>query len=137
LAYKCARLGSILGKEDYSEFFFIAGRPRLEENSWRLEALKDINEPITKDRKVIEIRTFKYRKCFERLTSLLFQDDSLFLKYNVHLAILGSKLQTAACWALSSILTPITVVTSIPAQYFPASFSEGVGVSWFFRLTIP
>lgn len=135
LPFKCARLAAILSQENYAEIIFIAGRPRLEENLWRLETLREINDPITKDWCVVEMSTFSYRNAFQQLSSLLLQNESLLLKHDVHMAILGSKLQTVACWALSSILKSLTIVTSIPAQYYPESFSDGIGTSWAFRLT--
>ncbi len=134
LSYKYARLAAIVGADEYSQFLFIAGRPRLSINAWRLDALKDINKEITKNRELIEMDTFAYRNAIAQFSSFLFSDDSLLQKYDVHLAILGSKLQTVACWVLSNIIRSITVVTSVPPQYFSESFSEGIGASWVFQL---
>lgn len=60
LPFKCARLTAVLGDRDYAEFLFIAGRPRLKENSWRLDTLKKINHDIVKDRSVLDMDTFGY-----------------------------------------------------------------------------
>ena len=137
LPFKCARLAAVLGEEDYSEFLFIAGRPRLKRNQWRLEALKKINAPITKGRPVIDMSTFSYRSAVQQLTSLLFSEESFLGKYDVHLAIMGSKLQTVGSWVLSSIIASITAVTGTPTVYFPEAFSEGIGASWIFSLVHP
>jgi hypothetical protein len=137
LPFKCARLAAVLGVEDYSKFLFLAGRPRLPVNDWRFEALKKINEPITRDWPIVEMRTFDYRAAFEQLTGLLFDERAYIEEADIHLAILGSKLQTVACWALSTIVRSITVVTSIPLRYYPKAFSEGIGESWVFELTRP
>jgi len=48
LPYKCSRLAAILGEEDYSERLFIAGRPPSSELAWRADALREINESLTK-----------------------------------------------------------------------------------------
>ena len=39
----------------------------------------------------------------------------------MHVAPMGSKLQTLACWALSRITRALTMVTGVPARYFPRS----------------
>jgi len=137
LPFKAARLAAIIEREIYSEFIFIAGRPRLEENAWRLQALKTINMHTTKNWKIKEISTFSYRNAIEQIASLLFINPSLLEKYDVHLAITGSKLQTIACWVVSSIVNSITVIASIPAIYYPESFSDGIGLSWVFELLSP
>ncbi len=137
LPFKSARLGVILDQEDFSECLFIAGCPHLEDKRWRLDALKKINESIIKNWSVVEMKTFGYRKTFEEMTKILFAEDSLLDKYDIKLAILGSKLQTVACWALSNIIPSITVITSTPAKYYPEAFSEGIGESWIFELPKP
>ena len=67
----------------------------------------------------------------------MLSEESLLWKYDVHMAILGSKLQTVACWVFSRIVRSITVVTSVPTQYHPEAFSEGIGQSWVFTLAYP
>lgn len=137
LPFKSARLGAIIDQEDFSEYLFIAGCPHLEENRWRLDALKKINESIINNWPVIEMSTFGYLKTFEEMTKMLFSEDSLLHEYDIKLAILGSKLQTVASWALSCIIPSITVITSTPAKYYPEAFSEGIGNSWIFKLPEP
>jgi len=137
LPFKCARLAAVLSEEVYSEMLFIAGRPHREENYWRFDALKEINLPIIKEWPVFEMSTFGYRNAIERFSTLLFSKDSMLERYDLHLAVMGSKLQTVACWIISSILQSVTVLTSIPAQYYSEAFSEGIGSSWVFKLTRP
>jgi hypothetical protein len=137
LPFKCARLAAVLGEEDYAEFLFIAGQPKLAKNYWRLEALKRINEDIVGGREVITIPTFGYRRVLAELARQLFVERPLLERYNVHLAILGSKLQTLACWCLSCIVPSVTIVTSAPARYFPEAFSDGIGTKSIFPLARP
>jgi hypothetical protein len=137
LPFKCARLAAVLGEEDYREFLFIAGRPRLERNAWRLDALRKINSALTREWPVLEMSTFAYRSAMRELASQMFSDESLLYKYDVHLAIMGSKLQLVASWVLSRIIRSLTIVTSVPARYYPEAFSEGIGESWIFRLAVP
>ena len=137
LPFKCARLGAVLGLGDYSKTLYIAGRPRLKKNAWRLDALMEINAPILGQSTIVKMPTFGYRAAFKCLTTLLFSTDALLKRYNVHMAILGSKLQTVGCWALSHVISSITVITSVPQKYYAEAFSEGVGRSWVFKLTKP
>ena len=137
LAYKAARLAALIGIEEYSEFLFIAGVPRLDENRWRLNALKEINTDLIQDHQVVEMLTFDYRNALQQLAGVLFDNPGLMRKYDVHLAILGSKLQSVACWALSSLIPSLTVVTSAPTKYYPDAFSQGIGNTWIFRLVSP
>jgi hypothetical protein len=137
LPFKCARLAAVLGEEDYREFLFIAGRPRLKKNAWRLDALRRINSSLTREWPVMEMSTFAYRSALSDLASRLFSEESLLCKYDAHLAITGSKLQVVACWVLSRIIRSLTVVTSVPARYYRTAFSEGIGESWVFRLVVP
>jgi hypothetical protein len=137
LPFKHARLAAVLAKEDYSDFLFIAGVPRLPENKWRLKAQKEINDPLIQVDSCIEMDTFSYKKALVQLQDILFAEDSLFFRTDIHLCILGSKLQTVACWILSCIIPSITVITSTPKKYFPEAFSEKIGVSWAFPLAKP
>lgn len=137
LPFKCARLAAVLGEEDYEECLFIAGRPRLPENYWRLTALKKINQSLIKEWPVKTMDTFGYLKTLKQLSALLFKDESLLTQYNVHLAIMGSKLQTVGCWILSTIIPSITIVTSIPSRHYSEAFSDGIGTKWIFLFSPP
>ncbi|MEO6194846.1 MAG: hypothetical protein ABIS20_17670 [Thermoanaerobaculia bacterium] len=137
LPYKCARLAAILGEESYSELLFIGGQPRLRKNRWRFRALMEINEPLIGARSVTAMPTFGYKDCVTGLTNLLFRTDRPVQEYDVHLALLGSKLQTVGCWIVATYLPSIVALTSTPREYFPEAFSDGVGESWFFRLVDP
>ena len=137
LTFKRARLAAVLGEEDYEECLFIAGRPRLHQNQWRLTALKKINESLIKEWPVKTMDTFGYLKTLKQLSSLLLRDESLLARYNVHLAPMGSKLQTVGSWILSSIVPSITMVASVPSRYYPKAFSDGIGANWIFPLTLP
>jgi len=137
LPFKPARLAAILGLENYSEAIFVAGLPRLHENQWRMSALREMNLPLTGNWIVEEISTFSYLSAVKSIATLLFVKPGLLHAYNVHIAILGSKLQTVGCWIVSSIVRSITMITSIPTTYFPESFSDGIGASWVFKLLPP
>ena len=135
LPFKCSRLAAVLGDEDYTEKLFIAGCPPAKELGWRLDALKDINESLTRGSRVEVMSTFGYRETLAGLGRLLFREDSLLWKYDVHLAALGSKLQTVGSWIFSRLVPSMTVLTSVPSRYYKDAFSKGIGRSWVFPLT--
>lgn len=137
LPYKRARLAAILGAWEYEDMLFIAGRPRQEHNSWRLDALQEINAPVTKSWPVEQMSTFGYRDALRQFSRILFSESSLLCRYDVHMAILGSKIQNVACWAVSCILPSLTIVTSVPEKYYTEAFSEGIGTSWVIDLRRP
>jgi hypothetical protein len=137
LPFKSARLASVLSVEDYSAFVFLAVKPRFEDNAWRLDALKQINESIIRDWPVLEISAFNYRGTVQALADVLFGERALLENYDLHFAVMGSKLQTLGCWIVSTFVKSIAIVTSSPAHYYPKAFSSGIGESWFVALTRP
>ena len=137
LTFKCARIASIVKDHVYSDYIFISGKPRLEENFWHNEARKKINESLINSWPVVEINTFGYRDTIRELTNILFGDKLVLERYNVSITPLGSKLQTVACWVISRICRSITFVTSAPKNYFEKAYSENLGESWVFPLLKP
>jgi len=130
LPYKSSRLGAVLGWMDYSHRLFIAGVPRLSANGWRRDALLQINSRIIGGARVVDVPTFGYREVLAQVATLLLGSEGLLERHNIHMAVLGSKLQTIGCWLLSRVVPAITMVTSTPATYYNRAFSEGVGMSW-------
>lgn len=138
LPFKRARLAAIVSNHDYEKNIFIAGKPRLHENEWRLDALLEINRGIIKSWRLEEMSTFGYRKALSQMFELTLSENSnLLLKHNVHLGLLGSKLQDVGCWIYSTLVPSVAVITSVPNEYFPDSFSDGIGKQWGFPLARP
>jgi hypothetical protein len=137
LPFKSARLASVLSAEDFSAFLFLAVKPRFPENIWRLEALKRINAPIIKNWPVVDISAFGYREAIRAIAGLLCCEGSLLENYDLNFAVMGSKLQTLACWVVCNFIPCIAVVSSTPAKYYPKAFSSGIGTSWAIPLKIP
>lgn len=138
LPYKRARLAAIVTNHDYERFVFIAGRPRLELNQWRLDALIEINKSVVKTWPLVEMSTFGYRQSLIKLFELTMSDESnLLQRHNVHLGLLGSKLQDVGCWVFSKLVPSVAVLTSVPNMYYPNSFSDGIGRQWMFDFVDP
>jgi hypothetical protein len=137
LPFNAGRLAAVMSHAEYSEYLFIAGKPRLPANTWRLDALKQINSVATREWQVIEMGTFGYRDALTQMATLLFSSGSLSHRCDIHLAPMGSKLQTIATWALSRITRAVTMVTGTPSRYFPERYSEGIGAAWVFPFIRP
>lgn len=137
LHFKAARLAAVLGEEEYAAFVFVAGRPRLQRNQWRLDALKAINANVVRSRQTFEMDTFGYRNALRQLSDILFSNPGVMRHYDVHMASMGSKLQEVSCWIASCLLQSITLVASVPTKYYPKAFSNGIGAKWTFPLLLP
>ena len=134
LPYKRSRLAALLHEEDYSEVMYIAGVPRLKENAWRVDVLEKLNHRHIIGRPITRLSTFGYRATLYSLFEHFFGPPCMVAQYNLHLAILGSKLQTIGCWAASRIVPSISIVTSKPTKFYPDAYSEGCGETWFIKL---
>jgi len=137
LPFKAGRLAAVMSHAEYSEYMFIAGKPRLPANLWRLDALKRINGVAAREWPFVEMNTFGYREALKQMAALLFGPDSISHRCDIHLAPMGSKLQTVASWALSCITHAVTMVTGTPSRYFPDKYSKGIGASWVFPFVRP
>jgi len=137
LPFKPVRLGTVLDEQEYSAYVYMVGRPRLDANSWRYNALQRINTAIIREGRMVEVPTFGYRETISALATVVAGSSGLLNEFDVHLAPMGSKLQNVACWILSSLIPAITVITSVPDTWYHDAFSHGVGDCWVFPLKFP
>jgi len=137
LPFKPARLVALLGEQQYCEQVYVAGKPRLLENEWRLGALERMNARFTRNARVVAMDTFGYRSCVSGLRNLLCGTEGLLSRYDVQVAPFGSKLQNVGVWIVSTLIPALTVISAHPETFHPEAFSEGVGESWVFPLTMP
>ncbi|MBI3408587.1 MAG: hypothetical protein HY040_09555 [Planctomycetes bacterium] len=91
LPFKAGRLAAVMSHAEYSEYVFIAGRPRLPANLWRLDALKRINGVATREWPVVEMSTFGYREALRQMAALLFGSDSISHRCDIHLAPMAAR----------------------------------------------
>ncbi len=138
LPWKSSRLESIFQEYEYQKKIFFAGIPHKNENRWRLEAVKEINEllidPISP---IFNIDTFGYKTTVSELKNILFDSSRLLNNYNISIALLGSKLQSLACWYITNVIKSIGIIISSPFEYHVLDFSYEIGDSWIFDLVNP
>jgi len=132
-SFKLDRSRAVLAKIDPSllatpdnRVIWIVGVPRLEEDAWRTEAMKQLNE-ISEDDTVYEVSTFDYRETLRTLQRI-WQDRAT--SSNLSLSPLGSKLQGIGI-ALFCLMHPdVRIEYASPREYNAALYSEGCKSQW-------
>ena len=105
---------------------WIPGVPHLDQDRWRLDAVKKING-IGENTRHSEISTFDYKytlQCLERL------HDELSEKSRITLSPLGSKMQTLGTALFCYMHHDVRVILSSPKEYNAAHYSEGCKAVW-------
>jgi hypothetical protein len=105
---------------------WLLGVPHLPGDSWRLEAMRAINE-ISSDMPQFEVSTFDYKECLAILeqTYLTAQDSS-----NISLAPFGSKMQALAACLFCHLHPDVRVIFASPKRYDASQYSKGAKAMW-------
>jgi len=105
---------------------WIVGVPYLDENRWRVDAMRRINRLGTED-ECYEVSTFEYLDCLRRL-------EQLYQEYGRtrHLLVspLGSKLQDVAVALFLQLRRDVSVWFSVPERFNPRLYTEGTRALW-------
>ena len=105
---------------------WLLGVPHLEQDRWRLEAMKNING-IGEDTRHFEISTFDYKDTLQRLESL---HAELSEKSRITLSPLGSKMQALGTALFCYMHQDVRVILSSPREYNASQYSEGCKDVW-------
>ena len=108
------------------QMVWLVGVPHLQENRWRIEALKEINGLDDRDVQY-EISTLDYKKTLSRLESIY---DRLSDSYKLTLSPIGSKMQALGSSLFSYIHPDTRIVFAIPNEYNAAQYSQGCRETW-------
>ena len=109
-----------------SNVVWMLGIPHLDENRWRLDAMRAINGI---DEKAVryQVSTFDYKdtlRTLERVYAERWEEN------NISVASIGSKLQSLAC-ALFAFLHPdVSVICASPRRYNAKQYSGGCREMW-------
>ena len=110
----------------HDQIAWLIGVPHLDENRWRIEALKEING-LTSDDEQHHISTLHYK---ETLTTL----ESIYIRlsndYKLTLSPIGSKMQALGSSLFCYIHPDTRIVFAIPEEYNAAQYSEGSRGTW-------
>ena len=108
------------------QIVWLVGVPPLQENKWRVGALRQINSLTEKDFQY-EISTLDYK---ETLSVLELIYDQLWDRYKLTLSPIGSKMQALGSSLFSYIHPDTRIVFAIPNEYNAAQFSQGCRETW-------
>jgi len=108
------------------DVIWILGRPHLDQDLWRRDAMRKINR-VSDDAKVFEASTFDYREVWRILESIY---DSRWESSNITLSPLGSKMQALAVTLFCIRHPDVRVLLSTPQVYNTQQWSEGVRGLW-------
>ena len=105
---------------------WLVGIPHLEENHWRINALREINELEHEDVQY-EVSTLHYQDTLKTLEAI---HNRLSDRYKLTLSPIGSKMQALGSSLFSYIHPDARIVFAIPKEYNAASYSEGCRETW-------
>lgn len=105
---------------------WLLGCPHLNDDKWRLAAMRQINE-ISPEARQFEISTFDYRETLRVLENLY---GELAEHYRITLSPLGSKMQALGTAFFCHMHPDVRIVLSTPKEYNAVQYSEGCKAKW-------
>ena len=105
---------------------WLLGVPHLDEDIWRLDAMKDINEIGSTDKKY-EVSTFDYKATMQILEYLHAEKSE---GHTITVSPLGSKLQALGTALFCHMHPDVRVIFSTPKEYNAARYSDGCKNIW-------
>ena len=105
---------------------WLVGVPRLPEDYWRVDAMKEINK-IDNTQSSYDVSTFSYKNTLQLLHTV-YRDRSPW--FNLTVSPLGSKLQALGCVLFCHQRRDVRVIYSIPSQYNAKRYSDGCKALW-------
>lgn len=116
---------SLIGNRG-EQIVWLVGIPHLEENQWRIDALRDINELSAEDVQY-EVSTLRYQDTLKTLEAIY---SRLSDRYKLTLSPIGSKMQALGSSLFSYIHPDARIVFAIPKEYNAALYSGGCRETW-------
>jgi hypothetical protein len=121
-----SRIDPALLQRTGDKVVWLLGVPHLEENYWRVQALREINE-LPEFVPQIEVSTFDYKQILRVLEDL---HGKRMTEYRLTLCTLGSKLQAVGASLFCYMHPDVRVMFAIPQEYNAKQFSEGCLARW-------
>ena len=116
---------SLIGTRS-EQIVWLVGIPHLEENQWRRDALREINDLGDEDN-LYEISTLHYQDTLQTLERIYarFAD-----RYKLTLSPIGLKMQALGSSLFGYIHPDARIVFAIPKEYNATQYSEGCRETW-------
>ena len=131
--YNPERSRAVIGKVDQSlltapddKVVWFIGKPHLEEDAWREQAMRDINN-ISSEQPQYVVSTFDYRETLQFLDSLYarkWQNSNLTVSPN------GSKMQALGASLFCYLHPDVRVYFATPKEYNTTKYTEGCKGQW-------
>ena len=116
---------SLIGMQG-EQIVWLVGIPPRQENRWRIDALKEINN-LTPNDVQYEISTLDYKQTLSSLESIY---GHLSDGYKLTLSPIGSKMQALGSSLFAYVHPDTRIVFAIPKEYNAAQYSEGCRQTW-------
>ena len=116
---------SLIGNRG-DQIVWLVGIPHLDENQWRINALREINELKAEDVQY-EVSTLHYQDTLKTLEAI---HNRLSDRYKLTLSPIGSKMQALGSSLFSYIHPDARIVFAIPKEYNAALYSGGCRETW-------
>lgn len=114
------------GEAQIAQSVWIVGVPRLDENRWRVGAMRSING-LSAGVECYEVSTFEYLDCLRRLEQLCHKYGRT---HHPLVSPLGSKLQDVAVGLFLQLRRDVSVWFSVPERFNPKLYTEGTRALW-------
>ncbi len=132
-SFNTDQLQALRGELQPAYLSVIHGRPPLEENAWRLESIKRLNQTENiMGREDFETSTLDYKETFELLLNIYSSHGAM---ERLIISPTGSKMQTVAVGLFRAFMDDIQVVYPVPRS-FPAPSNYTVGVRQLYSLSL-
>lgn len=105
---------------------WLLGMPHLEEDRWRIEAMRKINA-IDSNTPQYDVSTFDYKDTVRVLESI-YQDKSG--RHTITLSPLGSKMQALGSAIYCYMHPDVRIIFSVPKEYNAVQYSKGCKAVW-------
>ena len=105
---------------------WVLGKPRLPEDSWREDAMRNIND-IAADQQQHSLSTFVYKDSIRVLDCI---HSEKWDKCNITLAPNGSKMQALGAALFCYLHPDVRVMFATPKEYNATQYTEGCKNTW-------
>lgn len=131
--FKAERSKAVISAVDSSLFtgpgkkvHWLLGVPHLEEDRWRLEAMRTINA-LGIDTPQYEVSTFDYKDTMRALESI---HRAVSERYKITLSPIGSKMQALGTALFCHMHPDVRIMFATPKEYNAVQYSEGCKARW-------
>jgi len=132
-SFKAERSRAVIGKVDMSllvapgkKVYWLVGAPHLENDSWRMEAMREING-LRAEHLQFEVKTFDYKDTLQTLEKI---HAIVWSTSNISLSPMGSKLQAVGTSLFCFLHPEVRVWLATPKKYNASQYSEGCKATW-------